>query len=358
MSSTNSAINSPTVILLVAAIAFLLLAPSTLHTFDDDALAQSTERADAAQRRVPHQRGMTLGDWGPNAYGSTATREALLELRRRGVRSVTLFTVWMQRDERSSKIAPGPSTVRDVRLKRAIRIARSLRLEVVLRPYVDLLNNGWRGAATPRRPAQWWRDYRRFIVRYAALAQRTGVSMYVIGTEMKSQSGRSARWRALVRHVRARYHGVVTYEANWDEFEDVDWWRAVDVIDISAYFPLASEAGASVEQLAAAWAGPRERIRAVARRFNRPVMLGEAGFTAFAGAAVMPWNVAISGPIDPKAQARAYAATFRAWAGTPWFRGFHWWFFPVERSRVGSRPAHWHIPRAPALDVLTRHYRR
>jgi hypothetical protein len=181
--------------------------------------------------------------------------------------------------------------------------------------------------------------------------------MYVVGSEMKSQSGKSSRWRALVRDVRARFSGAVTYEANWDEFEKVNWWRAVDVIDVSGYFPLASWPGASVPQLTAGWAGPRRRLRAASRRFNRPVMLGEAGFTASAEAAVQPWNVQIAGPVDTRAQARAYEATFRAWARVPWFRGFHWWFVPTERQRVGSKLAHWHIPRASAIAVLARHYR-
>jgi hypothetical protein len=86
-------------------------------------------------------------------------------------------------------------------------------------------------------------------------------------------------------------------------------------------------------------------------------MLGEAGFTASAEAAVQPWNVQIAGPVDAEAQARAYEATFRAWAGVRWFRGFHWWFVPSERQRVGSKLAHWHIPRASAIAVLARHYR-
>jgi hypothetical protein len=300
---------------------------------------------------------VTLGDWGPNAYPPRATRAALLDLRRRSVRSVTLFTVWMQRDELASTIAPGPSTVRAARLERAIRIARSLGLRVVLRPYVDLLNRGWRGSAHPRDLTQWWRDYRRFVLRHARVAQRTGVSMYVVGTEMKSQSARSSRWRALVGAVRARFRGAVTYEANWDEFEAVDWWDAVDVIDVSGYFPLASAPGASVQQLRAAWAGPRKRLRAVARRFRRPVMLGEVGFTTSPATAVQPWNVELGGPVDLSAQARAYEATFRAWAGVPWFRGFHWWFVPADRGRIGFKLGHRHIPGAPALDVLTDHYR-
>jgi hypothetical protein len=301
---------------------------------------------------------VTLGDWGPDSYAPAATRDALFDLRLRGVRSVTLFTVWMQRNERASTIAPGPSTVRTARLERAIGISRSLGLHVVLRPYVDLLNRGWRGNVRPGDPAQWWRDYRHFVLRYARLAERTGVSTYVVGSEMKSQSGRSRRWRALVREVRARFRGAVTYEANWDEFEAVDWWDAVDVIDVSGYFPLASEPGASVQQLTAAWAAPRKRLGAAARRFGRPVMLGEAGFTTSAATAVQPWNVEIGGRFDPRAQARAYEATFRAWADVPWFWGFHWWFVPADRRRIGFKLGHQHIPRPPALDVITNRYRR
>jgi hypothetical protein len=312
----------------------------------------------AGRSTLPYQRGVTLGDWGPDSYPAAATRNTLFDLRLRGVRSVTLFAVWMQRDERASTIAPGPSTVRAARLERAIRIARSLGLQVVLRPYVDLLNRGWRGSVRPGDTTHWWRDYRRFVLRFARVAQRSGVSMYVVGSEMKSQSARSRRWRALVRDVRARFRGVVTYEANWDEFEAVDWWDAVDVIDVSGYFPLASGPGASVRQLRAAWAGPRRRLRAVARRFRRPVMLGEVGYTISPATAVQPWNVELGGPVDPTAQARAYKATFRAWAGVRWFRGFHWWFVPADRRHIGSKLGHRHIPRAPALDVLTQRYRQ
>ena len=310
-----------------------------------------------AKAAVPYQRGVTLGDWGPDAYAPAATRNALSDLRLRGVGSVTLFVVWMQRDERASTIAPGPSTVRTARLEGTIRIARSLGLDVVLRPFVDLVNRGWRGNARPRHPAQWWRDYRRFVLRYARVAQQTGVAMYVVGSEMKSQSARSRRWRALVSDVRARFPGAVTYQANWDEFEAVDWWDAVDVIDVSGYFPLASGASASVQQLTAAWAGPRRRLGAGARRFRRPLMLGEVGFTTSAVTAVQPWNVELGGPPDPKAQARAYSATFRAWAGVRWFRGFHWWFVPADRRRVRTGLGHRHIPRKPALEVLTDRYR-
>jgi hypothetical protein len=373
MSSGSNAIRKWAPALLLAAIVVAVLGCSTLSRLRDNVLEQHDEQANSPaslppapaerqhgptkQPRVNYQQGMTLGDWGPDAYEPAATRAALASLRRHGVRSVTLFTVWMQRNERSSEIRPGPSTVRDKRLVRAIGIARSLGLDVVLRPYVDMLNRGWRGDARPLEPVRWWRDYRRFILRYAAVGQRTGVSMYVVGSEMKSQSGKSSPWRALVRDVRARFSGAVTYEANWDEFEKVNWWRAVDVIDVSGYFPLASGPGASVQQLTAGWAGPRTRLRAASRRFNRPVMLGEAGFTASAEAAVQPWNVQITGPLDTRAQARAYEATFRAWARVPWFRGFHWWFVPTERQRVGSKLAHWHIPRASAIAVLARHYR-
>ena len=329
--------------------------PRRTPSAERGALGRAVGRND--RPAVPYQRGMTLGDWGPDAYAPAATRNALSDLARRGVGSVTLFTVWMQRNERASTIAPGPSTVRTARLVSAIRIARSLGLDVVLRPFVDLVNHGWRGAVRPRNPTRWWRDYRRFVLRYARVAERTGVGMYVIGSEMKSQSQRSRRWRALVSEVRHRFRGAVTYEANWDEFQAVHWWHALDVIDISGYFPLASGPGSSVQQLTAAWAGPRKRLRAAARRFRRPVMLGEVGYTTFAATAVQPWSRELGGPRDPRAQARAYQATFRAWAGVRWFRGFHWWFVPADPRRVGTTRGYRHIPRAPALDVLTHRYR-
>ena len=46
------------------------------------------------------------------------------------------------------------------------------------------------------------------------------------------------RWRALITDVREVYRGPLTYAANFDQYQAVGFWDALDVMGINAYFPL------------------------------------------------------------------------------------------------------------------------
>jgi hypothetical protein len=311
----------------------------------------------AAARPIPFERGMTVGEWGPTAYADDETRDTLSALAKdQHVRSVTLFVNWMQADGTSTVIAPGSETPDTKNLVDAIRSAKKLGLEVILRPYVEIADGSWRGDIHPTSVDDWFRNYDAFILQFADLAQKEHVDGFVVGTEMKTMSPYAGQWRALVKQVRARFHGFVTYQANFDEYQSIRWWNVLDVIDISAYFPLAKKANYSLADLVAGWAPWKAQISALQKRFRMPVVFGELGYRAVTGAAQRPWDILLAGAPDPADQARAYEATFRVWYRVPWFRGFQWWYVAPQPDLVEGQTGADQRPASRALAVVSRWY--
>src|ERR1041385_3913517 len=110
------------------------------------ASAVAGSKAPVVHRPVPFERGVSVGEWGPTAYDKGRTRDTLARLAKdEPVRPGTLFMNWGQQDGSSTTIAPGSETVSTDRLVDAIRAAKKLGLEVILRPYVEPLDGSWRG---------------------------------------------------------------------------------------------------------------------------------------------------------------------------------------------------------------------
>jgi hypothetical protein len=315
--------------------------------------------AATAPRFVPFERGLTVGEWGPTAYQPDATRATLTRLAHGShVGSVTLFVVWADPEATASTVAPGHLTAPTQNLVLAIRAAKALNLEVILRPYLEVADGSWRGDIHPQSVNAWFRSYDDFILRYASLAQREHVDGFVVGSELKSMSTYAGAWRSLVRQVRSRFKGFVTYQANFDEYQGVTWWGALDLIDISAYFPLAKTPQYTIDELVAGWVPWREQLRAVQRLFGLPVIFGEIGYRTVTGQAQRPWDVTLSGPTDLADQARAYGAAFRVWYRVPWFRGFQWWYVSPQQKLVAGFTGAEQRPAAQALAVVSRWYER
>jgi hypothetical protein len=316
--------------------------------------------ADAARPKpVPFQRGITVGEWGPDAYRAVPTKRLLNRLKTRyHVDAVTFFVRWEQRHVTSNRMRPGWTTVPDESLERAIRIARRLGLIVNLRPFIDPISGGWRGQLQPASVHRWFANYRKFIFKYAELARAGGANGFVVGTELTSLAKYEPQWRNVIRGVRERFKGYLTYQANWGvELQLIHWWDALDAISIAAYHPLASSSPYTVDQLIAGWYGtdPHSigwypQIEAARNQFQRPVLFTEIGYRTVEGSAIRPWDIEYVAPFSEQAQIQAYDAALQVWYRVEWFRGFHWWYVP-PRSTAGL-PGADHRPTRATLTHL------
>jgi hypothetical protein len=87
-----------------------------------------------------------------------------------------------------------------------------------------------------------------------AIAVEKNVEALCVGTEFKVGAvRREAFWRGLIARIRQKYHGKLTYAANWDEFPNMPFWDALDFVGINAYMPLSDAVTPSVSDLKMAW---------------------------------------------------------------------------------------------------------
>ncbi len=212
------------------------------------------------------------------------------------------------------------------------RLARKARLRMVLIPTLaDFLDGHWRGEVRMEDDASWdaWFDsYRDFVLHYAELAERMQAVGFSVGTELRRTVLMREQWLHTIARVRERFGGWLTYAANWDDYAQVSWWRAVDFIGVQAYFELGDPGGDPVRarrRLMDAWIPAKEGLETVSRQFDRKIFFTEVGYKSHEGSTIQPWDWELRGEVDTSLQAHAYEAAFRVFWTEPWFAGFYWW---------------------------------
>jgi hypothetical protein len=150
--------------------------------------------------------------------------------------------------------------------------------------------------------SEFWQTYTDQAVHFAEIAQQEGVGLYSLGTEtdriFRTQPGGPGpndfgdEIRAMVQAVRAVYSGLITYDQFYDVLLYNDWFNAssfwedsgLDVIGISAYFPLADAAPTtviSVEDFESRWETIFEQylIPLQTRNPGKTILFTEFGYT-------------------------------------------------------------------------------
>ena len=203
---------------------------------------------------------------------------------------------------------------------------------------------------------QWFRGYESWLLAYAGAAAAAGADAFCVGRELDTTvTRREGDWRRLIARVRGVFPGPLAYSANFDTWQEVRIWDALDAIGVSAYFPLSDRHDPSLGELEAGWARALGPLEEASRRYARPVLLTEAGFPSVPDAARAPWREARQ-PADVWLQARCYEATLRAVAERPWIAGAFFWLW--ERSAEPPfRDPSYTLPGKPAAYVMARWYR-
>lgn len=202
---------------------------------------------------------------------------------------------------------------------------------------------------------RWFEEYTAYILPYAANAQASGADMFCVGRELDSTVvAREEDWRRVIALIRAEFEGPLVYSANFDSWEKIGFWDALDYIGVSAYFPLSSDGDPSVGEMEKGWAKAFESLEAASRRFDRKVLLTEAGFPSIGTAARTPWRERQT-PADVWLQARCYEATFRSLASRPWVEGAFFWLWERSSKPPFRDPSHTVVDK-PAMMTIARHY--
>jgi len=174
-----------------------------------------------------------------------------------------------------------------------------------------------------------------------------------------------AGWRDTIAAARALYDGPIVYGANFDQFEQVGFWDALDAVGVTAYFPLSrygDEGEALDARLDRSWRDVAARLEATA---PKPVYLLELGWTRRRGSTVRPWSYGrvdvletnqpppkegaavplscvhwATQPLEPEERVRALASLARVTeqGGFPLLRGVHLWKLSTDPAHAGIEP--------------------
>lgn len=151
---------------------------------------------------------------------------------------------------------------------------------------------------------EFWETYTQHAVHIATLAEEEGVRMYSLGTEtdrlFRTRTNEyfvndfAPELRSMVDRVRTVYSGLLTYDMHYDAIINPDFYGpgsgagqlwtdlGLDVVGISAWFPLADEPPATVISFEDARAAYGQIINEyliplAARNLGRPIMFLEYG---------------------------------------------------------------------------------
>ena len=223
-------------------------------------------------------------------------------------------------------------------LRRPIDEAHRLGVKILVKPHLENWRDyEWRGDIRYHSDEEWDRffsTYTEWIVRLAGFSE--GADAFVVGTELGGTTQHEGRWREVIGAVREVYAGPLTYAANWDAYERVAFWDAVDWVGIQAYFPVLDEApadGQTPPQSAFddGWRDIMRRVADFSVRVGKPVVFTEAGYNNSPTAPYQPWDWEVRGAAE-ELQIRCMIAALRAIAAEPTVRGaFLWKWYPGDR---------------------------
>lgn len=303
-------------------------------------------------------------------YHSPKVAERLDELIGLGTDSVALMPFAFQREADAPGMAylnHNPTSEHDAGVLHAARAAHERGLTVFWKPQI-WVGGSWPGEVEMTSSedwASWWRTYRRFILHHALLAEYAGAELMSVGVELERTVERP-EWAELIAAVRGIYSGALTYSANWGSgAERATFWGRLDAVGVDAYYPLTDATDeVSDEELADGADRVAERLRTLAERTGKPLLLTEVGFAARRAAWAEPHEQ--GGTLSETDQARAYEALFGALRrhaatgaepGEGWLRGVYVWkAFSDPHSRGGESPDFRFLGR-PAEKVIADFFR-
>jgi hypothetical protein len=157
--------------------------------------------------------------------------------------------------------------------------------------------------------------------------------MFYVVSELPGTTHREADWRRIVKEVRERFKGLISYDSvYWGnptaEYLRIKWWDAVDYIAVDFWHSLTYRNNPTVEELKQGWlnTGYLSGLEYLSRQFKKPAILSEIGYDSLDGTAKnYPVTHKSGAPEDLQEQADCYQAALEVLWGSPWLKGIFWW---------------------------------
>lgn len=281
-----------------------------------------------------------------NGYGSTPSTEMHKHLNSVGYNYVQLNTFAYMRSSKDTVIhMGGDRSMAPHFIEKEILNLHKMGFKVMLKPHIwigggSFNPDNWRSKidfTDPVKREKWFQNYSEFILGEAELAEKTGVEMLVVGTELVGVSKYTDDWSKLIQSIREVYTGKITYAAEGSNAMKIKFWNALDYIGIDAYFPIADKTDPSLDELVENWKNYEPEIKALSEKYDKQVIFTEIGYKSVEGTAIKPWEWEQEGKASQQEQALAFEATSIAFNNKPYLAGVFVWKYFTDMNSYEKR---------------------
>ena len=187
----------------------------------------------------------------------------------------------------------------------------------------------------------------------ALLAERMGCQHWILGSGLRGTTDLPetvVRWESLIARLRWLFRGAIGYMASWQpvphakggqvdpkeaqpEYEIVGFWPKLDFIGVSASSPFSSWETHAAEVFTAHFGAYLDRVEKLAKKIDKPIVLGEVGASATEHGYLTPWRE--NGRPSLAGQEMAYRTLATGVESRPWVRGLlvsSWYVAPAPRT--------------------------
>ena len=312
---------------------------------------------------IQFQKGMGYCTWSKNGYSTEKSDKSIARVKEIGANWISVLTTWYQTDAWSVDIHRTDRTPTDESVIQAIRKAHEVGLKVMLKLHVDLLDTSdgsWRGEIACGKEElwdEWFKKYNDYIMHYIKIANDENVEMICIGTELSTcATVKGYMWEDLIKKIRKKYSGSLTYAAHWDRYQDIRFWGLLDYVGINAYFPLTEKDLPTIAEMKQGWQKWVEEITVFQEKTQKPVIFPEAGCSSADGAAIRPWEHLPNTEVNLKLQENYYTAIFDVFWDKEWFYGLYWWYWGTNVRMGGKYNRRFTPQNKPSEKVIEKWY--
>lgn len=243
-----------------------------------------------------------------------------------------------------------------------VQEAQKMGLKTMIKPHIWVMGQGWAGEfklETEEEWNKWEKQFDRYILTYARLADSLDVEIFCMATEFRMVvRERPQYWENLITKIRKVYDGKLTYAANWDNYHEVTFWDKLDYIGIDAYFPLIHEKTPTVEALKKSWLPLKDTLKNLSDKHDKPILFTEYGYQSVDYGAGKHWEIDQNNfSYNGDTQINAYRAMYEVFWNEDWFKGgFLWKWFPNHTRAGGKENKRFTPQNKPAEEIIKKYY--
>lgn len=303
--------------------------------------------------------GITFGAFaGKGSFENASSKESLYRMKERtGADFVIFVPSALQDNSHSEEIDfTGKWTIGDEELINMIEYAKSLGLRVAVKPTVNCKDSTWRAFINffdndvhcEPKWSNWFQSYTTYQLHFAEIAEKTGCEMFIAGCEMVMSQRRETEWRKLIADIKSIFSGLVSYNTDKYQEENIAWWDCVDVISSSGYYPIKD------------WNQELDRIEKVVKKFQKPFFFAETGCMSTEGSSKVPNDWSVEGRINLQEQADWYQEMFEKTLARDWVLGYGIWDWAWKQYHIedADKDRGYDLYGKPAEGIVKKYYER